>query len=274
MSNTLMIPQAALYAGVELRRLWASRRGLMTLAATTMIWYFILRYAIGPAANVMADEGFQQMFTNLFGQFGLQQLFGWPAPELAIFWLLTLLLLPLFCLFFTANQISSDAQRGTLRLLSLRSSRLSILLGRFTGQLLVQGCLILVALSATLIMTAWRQGGVGLAELEAAGIIWLNLIVVLMPFTALMSCFSSLVNSSRLAVSLAIVSLGATFGLLAWLIFYFPDFIYLLGYLPGAQIFQLLPQQGWQSLQLATLPLLQTLVLLVIAAVLIKRKAL
>lgn len=263
-----------LYAGFELRRLWLTRRGVMTLAATAVIWFLLLRYAIAPASSLLADQGFQQFYRDIFGSAGLSQLFAWPAPELAIYWVLSLLLLPAFSLFFTANQLCSDIERGTLRFLALRSSRLSIVLGRFAGQMLVQGCLIAMSLTATLSLAALRGGGLSLAELAAAMVIALNLLIVLMPFTALMSCFSALVRSSRLAVSLAIVSMGLLFALLSWFIFYFPDFLFLLGYLPGAQVMQLLPLQGWLTLKHALLPLGQTLVLLGAANLILKRKML
>lgn len=263
-----------LYAGFELRRLWLTRRGVMTLAATAVIWFLLLRYAIAPASSLLADQGFQQFYRDIFGSVGLAQLFAWPAPELAIYWVLSLLLLPAFSLFFTANQLCSDIERGTLRFLALRSSRLSIVLGRFAGQMLVQGCLIAMSLSATLSLAALRGDGLSLPQLTAALVIALNLLIVLTPFTALMSCFSALVRSSRLAVSLAIVSMGLLFALLSWFVFYFPDFLFLLGYLPGAQVMQLLPLQGWVTLQHALLPLGQTLVLLSAANLLLKRKML
>jgi hypothetical protein len=269
-----VLNHSRLYAGVELRRLWLTRRGLMTLAATAVIWFLLLRYAIAPASDVVAADGFQQFFRDIFGNFGLTQLFAWPAPELAIYWIISLLLLPLFCLFFTANQLCSDLQRGTLRFLALRSSRASIVLGRFAGQMLVQGCLILLSLAATLSLAVWREGGLTMALLTASLVIAVNLLLVLLPFTALMSCFSALVRSSRLAVSLAIVSMGLVFALLSWFIFYFPDFFFLLGYLPGSQVIQLLPLQGWITLQHAWLPLVQTALLLSLATLLLKRKML
>lgn len=263
-----------LYAGIELRRLWLTRRGLMTLAATAVIWFILLRYAIAPASSLIAADGFQQLFQDIFGKSGLNELFAWPVPELAIYWLLSLMLLPLFCLFFTANQLCSDLERGTLRFLALRSSRVSIVVGRFSGQMLVQSCLIILSLTATLSLAAWREGGFSVAMLNAALVILVNLFIVLLPFTALMSCFSALVRSSRLAVSLAIVSLGLLFVLLSWFIFYFPDFLFLLGYLPGTQIIHLLPQHGWQTLQHALLPLGQSAILLSAASALLSRKAL
>lgn len=275
MANSLStLHHCQLYAGFELRRLWLTRRGLMTLAATAVIWFLLLRYAIAPASDVVASAGFQQFFRDVFGSSGLTQLFAWPVPELAIYWMLSLLLLPLFCLFFTANQLCSDLERGTMRFLALRSSRLSIVIGRFAGQILVQACLILLSLAATLSLAAWREGGITMPMLSAALVIAINLLVVLAPFTALMSCFSALVRSSRLAVSLAVVSLGLLFALLSWFVFYFPDFLFLLGYLPGTQVIQLLSLQGWQTLQHAMLPLGQTAVLLGASTLLLKRKML
>jgi hypothetical protein len=275
MANPIITLQhCQLYAGFELRRLWLTRRGLMTLAATAVIWFFLLRYAIAPASDLIAAESFKQFYRDIFGNSGLTQLFAWPAPELAIYWVLSLLLLPVFCLFFTANQLCNDVERGTMRFLALRSSRFSIVIGRFSGQMLVQGCLIFLSLAATLSLAVWREGGITLAMFNAVLVIAVNLLLVLLPFTALMSCFSALVRSSRLAISLAIVSLGLLFALLSWFIFYFPDFLFLLGYLPGTQVLQLLPQQGWQTLQHALLPLIQTAVLLSVATLLLKRKML
>lgn len=271
--NTLF-HHIGLYAGFELRRLWQTRSGLMTLAATIVIWALLFRYAIVPAADLIASRGFTDFIAGLFGNSGLQQLGRWPAPELAVYWFFSLLLLPLFSLFFTANQLCSDLERGTLRFLTLRSSRSSIVLGRFAGQMLVQGCLITLTLIATLALVAWRSGGLSFAIGNAAFVILLNLLLVLAPFTAIMSVFSALVRSAKLAVSLAIVTLGLGFALLSWFIFYFPDFLFLLGYLPGAQVMQLLPQHGWQTLQLALLPLTQSAVLLTLASILVNRRAL
>lgn len=270
----LTLQHCQLYAGFELRRLWLTRRGLMTLTATAVIWVLLLRYVIAPATELMTSAGFREFYQHIFGSSAMSQLFAWPAPELAMYWLLSLLLLPMLCLFFTANQLCSDIERGTMRFLALRSSRISIVLGRFSGQMLVQSCLILLSVTATLSLAVWREGNLSWAMLNAALVITINLIVLLFPFTALMSCFSALVRSPQLAVSLAIVSLGVLFVLLSWLIFHFPDLLFLLGYLPGTQVVQLLPLQGWQTLNYAVVPLVQTILLLITATVILKRKGL
>ena len=105
--NTLF-HHIGLYAGFELRRLWQTRSGLMTLAATIVIWALLFRYAIVPAADLIASRGFTDFIGGLFGNSGLQQLGRWPAPELAVYWFFSLLLLTLFSLYFTANQLCSD----------------------------------------------------------------------------------------------------------------------------------------------------------------------
>ncbi|WP_213997666.1 ABC transporter permease subunit [Arsukibacterium sp.] len=274
MSMMLLLRQIRLFSQVELSRLWLTRRGLMTLAATAVVWFFLLRYAIAPATEILQEPNFQKSLTAAFGMLGLHQLLNWPAPELTLYWMLSLVLLPFLSLVFTANQLSSDAARGTLRFISLRSSRTAIVLGRFCGQLVVQLCLILLSLTATLLISAVRQGGISWQAIEAALLISCHLLIVLMPFTALMTVFSAWARSSRLALSLAIVSLGVVFGLLSWLIYHQPNAAFLLEYMPGAQIWQLIPAQGWQSLQLAALPLAQTAVFLLIAQQILSRRAL
>jgi hypothetical protein len=274
MPMMLLLRQIWLFSQLELTRLWFTRRGLMTLAATAVVWFFLLRYAIAPASEILQDPSFQHSLTAAFGMLGLDKLLNWPAPELALYWMLSLILLPFLSLVFTANQLSSDAARGTLRFISLRSSRTAIVLGRFFGQLLVQLCLIVLSLAATLAISSWRQGTLEWQTIAAALLISSHLVIVLMPFTALMSVCSAWARSSRLALSLAIVSLGLTFGLLSWLIYHQPDTAFLLHYLPGAQIWQLIPAQGWQSLQLAALPLAQTAILLLVAEQILSRRAL
>ncbi len=274
MSMMLLLRQIWLFSQVELSRLWLTRRGLMTLAATAVVWFFLLRYAIAPASEIMQEPNFQKTLTAAFGMLGLHQLLNWPSPELTLYWMLSLILLPFLSLVFTANQLSSDAARGTLRFISMRSSRTAIVLGRFCGQLLVQLCLIVLSLAATLTISSLRLGAIDWQTIEAALLISCNLLIVLMPFTALMAVFSAWARSSRLALSLAIVSLGLTFGLLSWLIHYQPAATVLLQYMPGAQIWQLIPTQGWQSLQLAVVPLAQTAVLLLIAQQILSRRAL
>jgi ABC-type transport system involved in multi-copper enzyme maturation permease subunit len=263
-----------LIARFELFRLFGSPRGWFALAAFAVIWFFILRYPIFEASALLQQADTQAMLSRVFGMFGLYKLMAWPLPELIAYWLISLVLLPLAVVVASADQTSSDRSRGTLRFLTLRTSRDSIFFGRFLGQWLVQCLLIIISLVATLGMAVWRQHSLSLAALEAALIMGLNLIVVLAPFTALMALCSVLVRSSKLAVCLAIVGGGLLIGLVSWAGWYFPDVLRLLQYVPGAQLPALLANQGWSTLKEVGLPLAQTVVLLALGRMALQGKSL
>ncbi len=268
------VSHSMLLARFELYRLIGSPRGWFALAAFAVIWYFLLRYPIFEASVQLQQPDIQGMLGRVFGMVGLYNLLNWSVPELGVYWLITVLLLPLVAVLTSADQTASDRSRGTLRFLTLRTSRTAIVLGRFAGQMLVQALLVLLSLLATLALAWWRLGTLPVAALEQSVIVWLNLLIVLAPFTAMMALCSALVRSSKLAISLAIVGSGVLVGLLSTLIWYQPDFLWLLQYLPGAQLPLLLAEQGWATLQHAGLPLAQTIVLLVLAWLVMKGKAL
>jgi len=270
----LLFRQTWLYSRFELHRLFMTPRGWFALAAFTTIWYFLLRYPIYQASVQLQEPEIQQMLSGMLGMVGMYNLMNWSLPELSVYWAMTVFFMPLAVMFSAADQTCTDRSRGTLRFLTLRSSRDSIFFGRFIGQLLVQALLIGLSLLATLALAAWRVGELPAAALNAALVIWLNLLIVLMPFTALMALCSALVRSSRLAISLAIVSIGAIAGVLGYLVWHFPDLRAVLEYLPGAQLPMLLGAQGWDTLKHSGLPLLQTLVLLIAGRFVMQEKAL
>jgi ABC-type transport system involved in multi-copper enzyme maturation permease subunit len=263
-----------LIARFEIFRLFGSPRGWFALAAFAVIWFFILRYPIFEATTALQQADTQAMLSRVFGMIGLYKLMAWPLPELIAYWLISLALLPLAVVVTSADQTSSDRSRGTLRFLTLRTSRDSIFFGRFLGQWLVQGLLIVLSLVATLGMAVWRQHSLSLAALESALIMGLNLMIVLAPFTALMALCSVLVRSSKLAVCLAIVGGGLLVGLISWAGWYFPDVLHLLQYAPGAQLPALLASQGWSTFKEVTLPLTQTVVLLALGRMALQGKSL
>ncbi len=258
------VREIGLISQFELRRLFASPRGWFALLAFAIIWYVLLRYPIFAASEQLQQPEMQRVLGGVFGMAGMYNLLNWPLPELTAYWALCVALLPLFTLFFSADQTCSDRARGTLRFLTLRANRDSLFFGRFFGQMLIQTLLITVSLLATLLMASWRLGQLPTAGLEAALIMLVNLVIIIAPFTALMALCSVLVKSSRMAISLAIVGSGVVIGLLAWAAWYLPVLQPLFGYLPGAQIPQVLAQYGWTTLQYSGLPLLQTAVFLLI----------
>ena len=77
------------------------------------------------------------------------------------------------------------------------------------------------------------------ARTASGVIIALNLLLVLLPFVALMALASALAKSARLAVSLVIVGAGLLLGLIHWVGSYLPFVLVSLDYLPGAQLPQL-----------------------------------
>jgi ABC-type transport system involved in multi-copper enzyme maturation permease subunit len=273
-SLPLLLRQTWLYSRFELHRLFMSPRGWFALAAFTTIWYFLLRYPIHQASVQLQNPEIQQVLSGMLGMVGMYNLMNWSLPELSVYWAMTVFFMPLAVVFSAADQTCTDRSRGTLRFLTLRSSRDSIFFGRFIGQLLVQTMLIGLSLLATLGLAALRLGTLPLPALSAALIIWLNLIIVLMPFTALMALCSALVRSSRMAISLAVVSIGVLASVLGYLVWHFPDLRAVLEYLPGAQLPALLGAQGWNTLSHSGLPLLQTAVLLLVGRVVMQEKAL
>ncbi|HAT40369.1 MAG TPA: hypothetical protein DCS87_01410 [Rheinheimera sp.] len=261
-----------LIARFELNRLFATPRGWFALGAFAVVWYVILRYGIFEAAVQMKNPEVQQFLMQGIGMLGMNQILAWGEPEMMVFWLVTLTLLPFGVIFFASDQTCSDRARGTLRFLTLRTSRESIFIGRFVGQMLVQTVLISAAMLATLGMTAYRLEQVPLNLLLPALQIIINLLIVLLPFTALMALASALVKSNRMAISLVIFGGGVLLGLLGYLIYLQPSLQSLLAYLPGAQIGQLYKNAGWVTLDYADLPLIQTLVILAIGLLVMKEK--
>lgn len=274
-TGTLWRQHIGLFARFELQRLLQTPRGWFGLAAFVVVWYFLLRYPIYEASALIEQPKVQAMLNQLLGVVGLNNLLRWPLPELSVYWLLTLVVLPVAVLFSSADQTCSDRARGTLRLYTLRSSRDAIFFGRFVGQLLVQLLLITLSLLATLAVASWRSNTLPSPEaLATAALITLNLMIVLLPVTALMALCSALAKSSRLAISLAVVAIGVVFGLCGYLVWQFPDLQPLLSYLPLAQLPALLQSEGLASLQHAWLPLCQTGLLLLAGVLVIRRRSL
>lgn len=258
----------------ELVRLFQTPRGLMSIAAFAIIWYFILRYPILKASQFIAIPGFKDSVGDMFGQVGLRNLLEWPVAEFAVFWIFSLFLFPILTLMITADQTSSDRSRGTLRFLTLRTSRDSIFFGRFLGQLMIQALLISGLLSATFIMAIWNNHGNWLPAMNSAVTMGVNLMIVILPFTAMMALFSATVRSSRLAVIIAIICWGVTLGLINYLTYKWSFFEPLIYIVPGQQLPDLIQSNNWETLKHAWLPLVQTVAFLAIGRKVVARSSL
>ena len=260
-----------LLAAYELSRLFMTRRGLLSLLAFALVWFLILRYAIYGAAQFFMVDAPGGLIVSFFNSSIINNLMSWQIPELAVFWVISLYLLPVFCVALTADQTASDRARGTLRLLHLRATRDSIFFGRFLGQMLILFMLILLALLTTLMLILMRDESLLIASLRLSFILLVNLLLVLLPYTALMAWVSSMARSARQATLYAVIIWIVCSIVTGWLSSKFPGLWGLDKVLPGAQVSGLLHLSGWNTLSLAYLPIIQTIVLLFLGRMMMHR---
>ena len=255
---------AFLLAQFEVTRLLLTRRGLISVLAFALVWFVILRYAIYPASRFVAGNTDNVLLRMVLDQINLNELADWLVPELSVYWVFALYLLPLFCITLTADQTATDRTRGTLRFLHLRATRSQIFLGRFLGQMLVQALFIGVTVLTTFGLALYRDQTLAAAGLEHMLVIIVNLLIVLLPYTALMALMSVFAKSARQAVMFAIILWIATALALRAVAQYFPDLTMLELVLPGSQVSSLLTLRTWETLEFSIIPLVQTAVLLLL----------
>ena len=256
----------------ELAKLFATRRGWLSLAAFALLWAFALVYAVIPVTRFLAESAERGLLDMLLEPLGLGALARWPAPQLAVYWIVALYLLPPFAILVAADQTASELGRGTLRFQALRASRATLFLGRFVGQCLIQLGLVLATLASVLIVVALQLPERLADAFAAAPGIVLNLVVTVLPWIALMALCSALSRSPRQAtlfavvawivVSLALSLARDAFGPLAAF-----DHV-----MPGSRIAALRGTDGSGTLALAAPPLLQTLVLLALGLLVFARR--
>jgi len=235
-------------ARLELFRLFGTKR--------------VLLYVISPTADMMASDDVRVVLKVLMGFFGLGQLANWSSPVVSSYWVLSLYLLPFFCVVIAADQIASDKFRGTLRYITLRTSRTTVFIGRFLGQAFIQFLLVAATLTSVAVLVAIRTPDQLGSMLGSTPIVLLNVFIVLLPYIALMSLVSVLAKSTIQAILFAVITWILV--LLAVLIINsnFGPFGFLDYLLPGAQVSKLATTAGWDTLPLTALPILQTVVLL------------
>ena len=261
-------------AKFELVRLFLTPRGLVSLVTFAVIWYFLLRYPVNLAADVVMSADFSDTISTKFGELGLANLLKWQVPEMAVYWVISLYVFPLFSILITADQTCSDRSRGTLRFLSLRTSRDSIFFGRFLGQMLILAILIIATLIGAILLAVWKNSYVFGDALQVSLLIGVNLFIVLLPFTAMMALISATVRSARLSTMLAIISWGLLTGFTAWLAIKYPATQFLQGWLPGGQRIDLVKSNGWETLSYILLPLIQMVFFLLAGRYFMRRSSL
>ena len=258
-------------ARYELGRLFLTKRGLLSLLAFALVWFLVLRYAIYGAAQFFMADAPGGLIVGFFNSSIINNLMSWQIPELAVFWVISLYLLPIFCILLTADQTASDRARGTLRLLHLRATRDGIFFGRYIGQIVILILLIIVALITTVMLAVVRDSALLIPALQLSIILLVNLVIVLMPYTALMAWVSSMARSARQSTLYAVIVWIVCSIATGWLASRFPGLWGLDYVLPGAQISSLLKLSGWDTLSLAYLPLIQTAVLLFLGRLMMQR---
>jgi ABC-type transport system involved in multi-copper enzyme maturation permease subunit len=249
--------QIGLIAQQELALSFASKRGLFVSGVFVTIWTLLLFYPIRFSADAMQNPDTSSLMLSLLSLVGLEPLKSWQLPEFALYWVVALFLLPAFCLLMATDQMISERNRGGLRFLTLRSSRGQIFFGRFLGHLLIQTCLILATLLVTYLLSLLSNGEHWLDGLILLPLIFINLILVIIPFLALMSLLSVVMTSVRMALLVAL--LGIFFG--AILINYFASYVSVVGILiyliPGIQLVSMAKETPDIALISLWLPLLQ-----------------
>jgi len=258
----------------EIKRLFSTRKGLLYLITFAIVWYFILIYPIRFASDFLSQRQNTSHGMSFFEFIGFDSLLNWEIPEFSVYWHFSLVIFPMLSIMSCSDQTCSDRERGTLRFLTLRVSRDSLFFGRFAGMMVIHTLLIFTTLFTTLAFAIYREANLVPAAFNSAMAIIVNLILVLLPFTAMMAALSATVKSPRQATVWAILIWSFLAGLISLLSSYLPALDSLNILIPGYQMSELSQLAEWQTLQLAHIPILQTIVLLVIGRWIMLRQSL
>jgi hypothetical protein len=259
---------------LELKRGFATGKGLLSLVTFGVVWYFILLYPLRFAAELLVeDKGLKQNF-SFFDFIGFRSLQHWSIPEFGVFWQIALTIFPMLSITLAADQTCSDRERGTLRFVVLRSSRDRVFFGRFAGVMLIQALLIGATAFSTLALVLYRDATLFSSALLDLLALIINLILIVLPFTAMMAALSAQVKSARQVTIWAILIWTFLAGIISGLAYYLPALDFLKCLIPGYQLSNLAQLTGWQTLHLAYIPLLQSLILLAFGRWIMTRQAL
>ncbi len=248
----------------EWARLFLTTRGWLSIVAFVLVWAVLLNYVIAPAASHINSPNTNSIPSLLFSRFSLAALANWPPIEIGLYWYIALYLMPFFSLLIAADQFASDKTRGTLRYILLRTSRTALFFGRFLSHCLLQVLLVLVTLGSVLLLIALNSPQFLPDAIQTATVTFINLALLLMPYVALMALVSVLAKSARQATLFAIVGWIVLSLLLRYVQSRFGPIAILDWVLPGSQVPSLIKLSGWDTLNLAPVPLIHTVFLLFI----------
>ncbi|NRB23359.1 ABC transporter permease subunit [Shewanella sp.] len=273
--NTGLVRNTLILAKFELKKLLFNPKGLIALIAFALVWMLILLYPIRGASDILLSPDFRQLIAGIFGESSVDKLFQWQVAEMAIFWVAALYLFPLFSIFVSADQFASDKSRGSFRFLILRTGRDSLFFGRFIGHMLIQSLLLMLTVAATILLALSRESSLLLPALSSGLVVFINIFIILLPYTALMALLSLYANSARQATIYAILLWAVSAIVIAIVNSQLPAVGELLSWiLPGAQLSMMINTQGISSLIYAPIPLIQAGVLLFLGRSYMQRSSL
>lgn len=253
-------------------RLFNTKRGLLAILAFATIWFIILYYFVSAASDIIASPTFEGMASQVFGALGVSALLEWDVAEFSIYWLVAVYFFPMFTILACSDQLCSDKQRGTLRFITLRVTRLELILGRYIGQVFIISILMLMTILATSILASVRNIDLLYSSLTLGFRVWLELLVVVLPFIALTSMLNAFVSSAKLTIVFSILFFGLGPLLLAIIKYQFGQEFYLNLLFPGEQIGDIFSQTTAQTNHYF-LPLMQTTLLLILSYFAMKRES-
>ncbi|MDF0535469.1 ABC transporter permease subunit [Shewanella sp. A32] len=254
----------------ELQRLLLQRRGLMALLTFALLWLLILAYPVKSAAQWITDPNIRNLAASIDSKI-LTQLFNWSVPELAVYWSASLYLFPMFCILLAAGQFAADRQRGTLRFLTLHCSREALFFGRFLGMMLIQLLLVLLTVVATIVLASLRDPTLAAHSMTDAFWVSVNLLIILLPYTALMSVLSLVATSNRQATIYAVLFFTVSAIVLPLLDYAMPALGFLQYLVPGMQTDGLVTASPMAASSSAPLPVIQCVAYLALGLLIIKR---
>lgn len=266
--------QLLLITQFELKRSFATPKGLLFIVTFVVVWYFILLYPLRFAADLLLQEKDLKNNFGFFDVIGFGSLKHWQIPEFSVFWQFALLIFPMLSITVAADQTCSDRDRGTLRFIVMRSSRDSLFFGRFAGAMAIQALLICASAVSTLMLVMYRDATLLSSAVPALFVIMINVTLAVLPFTAMMAVLSVMVKSPRQATLWAILIWTFLAGIISGLAYYVSALNFFKLLIPGSQLSDLAQLSQWQTLQLAYIPILQSVVLLALGRWMMARQAL
>ena len=249
----------------ELQQTFASKRGLITTGVFLAVWVLILLYPVRYAAYAMVNPDIKPFFLSALEFFGLRTLSTWPVKELAVYWVFALYNFPLFVIMVSVDQMISDRARGGLRFILLRTDRTTLLLGRMLSHIFIHSILLLSTLVICSGLVLYNDVNNAVPLIQTAPLVYVNLLLMVLPFIALMTFLSVVMKTIRSALlwTFGILFFGAF--IIAMVSQYVPLAKFLVYTLPGVQLRIVANQLPLDALLLAYIPLLQFMGLLVTA---------